>query len=47
MDENSRPENPVKNVFRNGRMPTREEYTQFWIRMINRIEREKADRGEA
>ena len=46
MEEYREPENPVKNVFKNGRMPTREEYTAFWVRMINQIEREKADRED-
>ena len=32
----------VKNVFKNGRMPTKEEYTKVWIDLINKIEREKA-----
>ena len=31
----------VKNVFKNGRMPTKEEYTRIWIKTINQIEREK------
>lgn len=33
----------VTNVFKNGRMPTKEEYTQIWIRIINQIEQEKAN----
>ena len=40
--ENKKQYNTVKNVFRNGRKPTREEYTRLWIRMINEIERKKA-----
>lgn len=32
----------VKNVFKNGRIPTKEEYTKVWIDLINKIEREKA-----
>lgn len=36
----------VKNIFKNGRMPTREEYTNLWIKMINQIERAKADQGK-
>lgn len=32
----------VTNVFKNGQMPTREEYTKVWIDMVNRIERLKA-----
>jgi preprotein translocase subunit Sss1 len=42
MEEKKEPNNAVKNVFKNGRMPTREEYTKLWIRLINQIEREKA-----
>ncbi|MDO5545579.1 MAG: hypothetical protein Q4F81_07120 [Eubacteriales bacterium] len=33
----------VKNVFKNGEKPTKEEYTRIWIDMINRIEAQKAD----
>ena len=33
----------VTNVFKNGRMPTKEEYTKIWIMLINQIEREKAN----
>lgn len=33
----------VTNVFKNGRMPTKEEYTKLWIKLINQIEREKAN----
>ena len=33
----------VTNVFKNGRIPTKEEYTQIWIRMIKQIEQEKAN----
>ena len=29
----------VTNVFKNGRMPTKEEYTKIWIKLINQIER--------
>lgn len=43
MPEKNQPSSPVKNVFKNGRMPTREEYTNLWIRMINQIERAKAN----
>ena len=32
----------VTNIFINGRMPTKEEYTKVWIDLINKIEREKA-----
>ena len=47
MEEKMPPEPAVKNIFKNGRMPTRDEYTKLWIRIINQIEREKANRGEA
>ena len=43
MEEKKPPNSAVKNVFKNGRMPTREEYTNLWIRMINQIERAKAN----
>ena len=43
MEEKKLLNNAVKNVFKNGRMPTREEYTKLWIKMINQIEREKAN----
>lgn len=43
MEEKKVPNDAVKNVFKNGRMPTREEYTNLWIKMINQIEREKAN----
>lgn len=43
MEEKTVPTNAVKNVFKNGRMPTKEEYTRVWIDMINRIERQKAN----
>lgn len=33
----------VTNVFKNGQMPTKEEYTQVWIDMINHMERLKVD----
>lgn len=33
----------VTNVFKNGRMPTKEEYTNIWIELINRMERREAD----
>lgn len=39
--------NSVTNVFRNGRMPTKEEYTRIWIDMINHIERLKANQSYA
>ena len=41
MVEKNQPSGAVKNVFKNGRMPTKEEYTRIWIKMINQIEREK------
>ncbi len=33
----------VKNVFKNGRKPTKEEFTKVWIDMINHIELLNAD----
>lgn len=33
----------VTNVFKGGRLPTTEEYTKFWIDMINQIERSKVN----
>ena len=42
MVEKNQPADAVKNVFKNGRMPTKEEYTKVWIELINKIEREKA-----
>ncbi len=33
----------VKSVFKNGRKPTKEEFTKVWIDMINHIERLKSD----
>ena len=41
MEEKKQAYSAVKSVFRNGRKPTREEYTNLWIRMINEIERKK------
>ena len=32
----------ITNIFKNGRIPTKEEYTQAWIKVINQIERNKA-----
>lgn len=43
MEEKKHPVKAVKNIFKNGRMPTREEYTSLWIRMINQIERAKTN----
>ena len=43
MEEKKQPVNAVKNVFKNGRKPTRGEYTNLWIKMINQIERAKAN----
>ena len=42
MEKSNVPNDSVKNVFKNGRMPTKEEYTKIWIDLINKIEREKA-----
>lgn len=43
MDEKTAPTSGVTNVFKNGRKPTKEEYTKIWIDMINHIERLKAN----
>lgn len=43
MPEQIPPDSSVNNVFKNGRFPTKEEYTKFWIDMINQIERLKAN----
>ena len=43
MEEKNHPGDTVKNVFKNERMPTGEEYTKVWIELINKIEREKAN----
>lgn len=42
LEEKTAPTGEVTNVFKNGRLPTKEEYTKIWIDMINRIERQKA-----
>lgn len=46
MEEKNVPSGAVTNVFKNGRMPTKEEYTKIWIDMINHIERLKANQDE-
>ena len=46
MDEKNVPSESVTNVFKNGRMPTKEEYTKIWIEMINHIERLNANQDE-
>ena len=43
MVEKKQPNDTVKNIFKNGRMPTKEEYTKLWIKIINQIEREKVN----
>ena len=42
MVEKNQPSGAGKTVFKNGKTPTKEEYTRIWIKMINQIEREKA-----
>lgn len=42
MEEMKPPSDAVKNIFKNGRIPTKEEYTKIWIDLINKLEREKA-----
>ena len=46
MDEKNVSSESVTNVFKNGRMPTKEEYTKIWIEMINHIERLNANQDE-
>lgn len=46
MEEKNIPSGSVTNVFKNSRMPTKEEYTKIWIDMINHIERLKANQDE-
>ena len=41
MAEKKKPSDAVKNIFKNGRMPTKEEYTKLWVKMINQMERDK------
>ena len=43
MVEKKQPGDYVKNILKNGRMPTKEEYTKLWIKIINQIEREKVN----
>ena len=43
MVEKKQPGDAVKNIFKNGTMPTKEEYTKLWIKIINQIEREKVN----
>ena len=42
MVERKQPSATVTNIFKNDRMPTKEEYTKVWIELINKIERDKA-----
>lgn len=46
MEEKNVPSESVTNVFKNDRMPTKEEYTKIWIDMINHIERLGANQDE-
>ena len=46
MEEKHVPSESVTNVFKNGRMPTKEEYTKIWIEMINHIERLNTNKYE-
>lgn len=43
MEEKPVANGAVTNIFKNGQMPTKEEYTKFWIDMVNHIERLKAN----
>ena len=38
MVEKKQPSSAVKNIFKNGRMPTKEEYTKVWIDLIKPVE---------
>ena len=42
MVEKKQPEDAVRNIFKNVTMPTKEEYTKLWVKIINEIEREKS-----
>lgn len=42
MAEKNQSSDVVKNIYKNGRMPTKDEYTKLWVKMINQIERDKA-----
>ena len=42
VEENSVSDSSVKNVFKNCRMPTKEEYTKVWMDLIRQMERLKA-----
>lgn len=44
MDKAATANDSVRNVFKNGRYPTKEEYTRVWIHLINHIERLKANK---
>lgn len=43
MEEKTASTGAVQNVFKNGQIPTRDQYTKVWIDMINHIERLKAN----
>lgn len=41
MEEKQMSYDSVKNVFKYGRKPTKEEYTKLWIDIVNHMERQK------
>ena len=41
MDNTSQPANHCRSFFINGRIPTVEEYTRVWIKLINEMEKRK------
>lgn len=41
MDITSQPSADCRSFFKNGRLPTVEEYTRVWIKLINEIEKRK------
>ena len=42
MVEKNQSEDAVRNIFKKGTMPTKEEYTKLWVKIINEMEREKS-----
>lgn len=43
MNDTLKTQEAYRNIFKNGRMPTREEYTRVWIQLINHMERLKTE----
>lgn len=42
MDNTSQAAKNCRSFFKNGRLPTTEEYTRVWIKLINEMEKRKA-----